>query len=49
MVRGNEILIWHKDSFDIFPIGKGWEFKVNESDLKDDSGVVYEKNGVKTF
>jgi ribonuclease Z len=47
MDRMNEMLTWHKDSFDIFPIGKGWELEVNEFDFKDDGGVVYEKDGVK--
>jgi hypothetical protein len=43
----DEMLTWHKDSFDIFPVGKGWEMEVNEFDFADDGGVVYEKDGVK--
>jgi hypothetical protein len=48
MVRGAETLTWHKNSFQISPIGYGRELKVSESDLNDDGCVVYEKNGVKT-
>ena len=47
MDRMDEMLTWHKDSFDIFPIGKGWNLEVNEFDFADDGGVVYEKDGVK--
>jgi ribonuclease Z len=47
MDRMNEMLTWHKDSFDIFPIGKGFDMEVNEFPFDDDGGVVYEKDGVK--
>jgi ribonuclease Z len=47
MERMDEMLTWHKDSFDLFPVGKGWDMEVNEFDFDDDGGVVYEKNGVK--
>jgi ribonuclease Z len=47
MARMDEMLTWHKDSFDLFPVGKGWEMEVNEFDFADDGGVVYEKDGVK--
>jgi ribonuclease Z len=47
MDRMSEMLTWHKDSFDLFPVGKGWEMEVNEFDFTDDGGVVYEKDGVK--
>ena len=47
MDRMDEMLTWHKDSFDLFPVGKGWEMEVNEFDFADDGGVVYEKDGVK--
>ncbi len=47
MDRMDEMLTWHKDSFDLFPVGKGWDLEVNEFDFKDDGGVVYEKDGVK--
>jgi ribonuclease Z len=47
MDRMDEMLTWHKDSFDIFPIGEGWNLEVNEFDFTDDGGVVYENDGVK--
>lgn len=47
MDRMEEMLTWHKDSFDIFPIGQGWNMEVNEFDFADDGGVVYESDGVK--
>ena len=33
-------------SFDIFPIGDGYEIEVNEFDWKDENGICYDKNGV---
>ena len=47
MDRMDEMLTWHKDSFDLFPVGQGWDLEVNEFDFTDDGGVVYEKDGVK--
>jgi ribonuclease Z len=47
MDRMSEMLTWHKDSFDIFPIGQGWNMEVNEFPFDDDGGIVYEKNDVK--
>jgi ribonuclease BN (tRNA processing enzyme) len=47
MDRMSEMLTWHKDSFDIFPIGKGWDMEVNEFPFDDDGGIVYEENDVK--
>jgi ribonuclease Z len=47
MDRMEEMLTWHKDSFDIFPIGEGWNIEVTEFPFDDDGGVVYEKNDVK--
>jgi ribonuclease Z len=47
MERMDEMLTWHKDSFDLFPVGKGWDMEVNEFDFTEDGGVVYEQNGVK--
>ena len=47
MDRMSEMLTWHKDSFDIFPVGEGWKMEVNEFPFDDDGGVVYEKDGVK--
>ncbi len=43
----DEMLTWHKDSFDIFPTGKAWELNVNEFDFNDDGGTVYEEDGAK--
>ena len=48
MVDGmRKMLGWHIDAFSVFPVGKGWDIKVNEYDFRDNGGVVYEKNGVK--
>lgn len=47
MAKMDEMLTWHKDSFDTCPIGEGFEMDVNEFDYKDDGGVVYDKDGVK--
>jgi ribonuclease Z len=47
MEKMNEMVTWHKDSFDIFPIGKAWEMDVNEFPFDDDGGTVYEQDGVK--
>jgi ribonuclease Z len=47
MDRMEEMLTWHKDSFDIFPIGQGWNIDVNEFDFADDGGTVYEQDDVK--
>ena len=42
-----EMLAWHKESFDVAPIGDGWKVDVNEFDFNDDGGVVYDKDGVR--
>ncbi|RLA50211.1 MAG: MBL fold metallo-hydrolase [Gammaproteobacteria bacterium] len=48
MVEGMKMMLgWHTDAFSVFPVGKGWDIKVNEFDFRDNGGVVYEKNGVK--
>jgi ribonuclease Z len=49
MERMDEMLTWHKDSFDLYPVGKGWDMEVNEFDFTDDGGVVYEQDGVKVI
>ena len=50
MVEGMKMMLgWHKDAFSVFPVGKGWDIKVNEFDFRDNGGVVYEKNGVKVI
>ena len=48
MVEGMKMMLgWHRDAFSVFPVGKGWDIKVNQFDFRDNGGVVYEKNGVK--
>lgn len=48
MVEGMKMMLgWHVDAFSVFPVGQGWDIKVNEFDFRDNGGVVYEKNGVK--
>jgi ribonuclease BN (tRNA processing enzyme) len=48
MVEGMKMMLgWHRDAFSVFPVGKGWDIKVNEFDFRDNGGVVYDKNGVK--
>jgi len=37
---------WHTDSFNLFPIGDGYEVDVNEFDFRDDNGICYEQDGV---
>lgn len=47
MIKGmKQMLQWHLEAFDQFPIGDGYEVDVNEFDFKDDNGICYEKNGV---
>ena len=47
MVDGmKQMLKWHLEAFDVFPIGDGYEVEVNEFDWKDENGICYEKNGV---
>ena len=47
MERMDEMLTWHKDSFDILPIGQGWELEIHEFDFADDGGIVYDKDDVR--
>lgn len=48
MVEGMKMMTnWHRDAFSVFPVGKGWDIKVNEFDFRDNGGVVYENDGVK--
>lgn len=50
MVEGMKMMThWHRDAFDVFPIGEGWETDVTEFDFRDDGGTVYDKNGVKVI
>jgi hypothetical protein len=47
MVNGmKQMLKWHLEAFDVFPIGDGYEVEVNEFDWKDENGICYDKNGV---
>ncbi len=48
MVEGMKMMTnWHRDAFSVFPVGRGWDIKVNEFDFRDNGGLVYEKDGVK--
>jgi ribonuclease BN (tRNA processing enzyme) len=38
---------WHRDSFNAWPIGEGYNPVVHEFDYMDEGGVVYDRNGVK--
>ena len=47
MIEGmKKMTFWHTDSFNLFPIGDGFEVDVNEFDYKDDNGICYNKDGV---
>lgn len=47
MVDGmKQMLKWHLEAFDHFPIGDGYEVDVNEFDWRDENGICYDKNGV---
>jgi hypothetical protein len=41
-----QMLKWHLEAFDTFPIGDGYEVEVNEFHWKDENGICCEKNGV---
>ena len=46
MVDGmKQMLRWHLEAFDQFPIGDGYEVDVNEFDWKDENGVCFDRNG----
>jgi ribonuclease BN (tRNA processing enzyme) len=50
MVEGMKMMLgWHRDAFNVFPVGKGHEVEVHEFDFRDNGGVVYEENGVKVI
>ena len=42
-----EMTAWHRDSFNAWPIGEGYNPNVHEFDFMDEGGVAYEGNGVK--
>jgi ribonuclease Z len=47
MIAGmKDMLAWHLEAFDLFPIGDGYEIEVNEFDWKDENGICYDKDGV---
>jgi ribonuclease Z len=47
MVDGmKQMLRWHLEAFDMFPIGDGYEVEVNEFDWKDENGICYDEDGV---
>ncbi|WP_094555537.1 guanitoxin biosynthesis MBL fold metallo-hydrolase GntH [Synechococcus sp. 1G10] len=47
MIEGMKAMThWHTDSFNLFPIGDGYEVDVNEFDYRDDNGICYEEDGV---
>src|SRR5262245_39604309 len=45
--RMKEMVTWHRENFDVSPIGKGFDLEVTEFPFDDDGGIAYEKNGVK--
>ncbi len=47
MVDGmKQMLKWHLEAFDVFPIGDGYDVQVNEFDWKDENGICYDEDGV---
>ncbi len=47
MVDGmKQMLRWHLEAFDCFPIGDGYEIEVNEFDYSKEGGVVLDEDGV---
>ncbi len=47
MIEGMKMMThWHTDSFNIMPIGDGYEVEVNEFDFRDDNGICYQQDGV---
>jgi len=41
-----EMLRWHEENFDAFPIGDGYEVDVTEFDWLDENGICYNQDGV---
>jgi ribonuclease Z len=41
-----EMMHWHTDSFNSWPIGDGFEVEVNEFDFRDGGGICYDEDGV---
>jgi ribonuclease Z len=46
MDRMEEMLTWHRESFEVLPNGEGWDMDIHEFDFNDDGGTVYNKDGV---
>ncbi|WP_422041106.1 guanitoxin biosynthesis MBL fold metallo-hydrolase GntH [Roseibium sp.] len=47
MVNGmQQMMKWHLEAFDVFPIGDGYEIEVNEFDYREEGGIVYDQDGV---
>ncbi len=47
MVDGmKQMLGWHLDAFDHFPIGEGYEVQVNEFDWEDEYGLALDRDGM---
>jgi len=50
MIEGMKMMLgWHRDAFNVFPVGKGHDIEVTEFDFRDNGGIVYEENGVKVI
>jgi ribonuclease Z len=50
MVEGmKQMLTWHRDAFNVFPVGQGHDIDVTEFDFRDNGGTVYDENGVKVI
>ena len=50
MIEGmKQMLHWHRDAFDVFPVGQGHNIEVNEFDFRDNGGVIYDENDVKVI
>jgi ribonuclease Z len=48
MIAGmKQMLAWHDDAFNIFPVGQGHDIEVHEFDFRDNGGVIYDKDGVR--
>ncbi|MEH6550539.1 MAG: guanitoxin biosynthesis MBL fold metallo-hydrolase GntH [Pseudomonadales bacterium] len=50
MVEGmKQMLGWHRDAFNVFPVGQGHDVAVTEFDFRDNGGLIYDENGVKVI
>jgi ribonuclease Z len=47
MVNGmQQMLKWHLEAFDVFPIGDGYEVDVNEFDFSQENGIVMQRGDI---